>query len=54
MADCSFQRTGDSLFPGGVGNIFGDDAGFKRLLHDVRTQLPGSSTGASGSVAVRP
>ncbi|HET6167617.1 MAG TPA: MBL fold metallo-hydrolase, partial [Marmoricola sp.] len=31
--------TGDSLFPGGVGNTFGDDAAFTSLLHDVRTKL---------------
>jgi glyoxylase-like metal-dependent hydrolase (beta-lactamase superfamily II) len=31
--------TGDSLFPGGVGNTFGDEAAFKSLLHDVRTKL---------------
>jgi glyoxylase-like metal-dependent hydrolase (beta-lactamase superfamily II) len=31
--------TGDSLFPGGVGNTWGDAAAFKSLLHDVRTKL---------------
>jgi glyoxylase-like metal-dependent hydrolase (beta-lactamase superfamily II) len=31
--------TGDSLFPGGVGNTFGDEAAFRSLLHDVRTKL---------------
>lgn len=31
--------TGDSLFPGGVGNTFGDAAAFKQLLHDVRTKI---------------
>ncbi len=31
--------TGDSLFPGGVGNTFGDQAAFRSLLHDVRTKL---------------
>ena len=31
--------TGDSLFPGGVGNTFGDAAAFRSLLHDVRTKL---------------
>lgn len=31
--------TGDSLFPGGVGNTFGDADAFKSLLHDVRTKL---------------
>ncbi len=31
--------TGDSLFPGGVGNTFGDTGAFRSLLHDVRTKL---------------
>jgi glyoxylase-like metal-dependent hydrolase (beta-lactamase superfamily II) len=31
--------TGDSLFPGGVGNTFGSDENFRSLLHDVRTKL---------------
>jgi glyoxylase-like metal-dependent hydrolase (beta-lactamase superfamily II) len=31
--------TGDSLFPGGIGNTFGDAAAFRSLLHDVRTKL---------------
>ncbi|MFR9724229.1 MBL fold metallo-hydrolase [Streptomyces sp. MS19] len=31
--------TGDSLFPGGVGNTHGDPAAFTRLLHDVETRL---------------
>jgi glyoxylase-like metal-dependent hydrolase (beta-lactamase superfamily II) len=31
--------TGDSLFPGGVGNTFGDESAFRTLLHDVRTKL---------------
>ena len=31
--------TGDSLFPGGVGNTFGDAAAFRSLLHDVRTKV---------------
>ena len=31
--------TGDSLFPGGVGNTFGDAAAFRSLLHDVRTKI---------------
>lgn len=31
--------TGDSLFPGGVGNTFGDSAAFDSLLHDVSTKL---------------
>jgi glyoxylase-like metal-dependent hydrolase (beta-lactamase superfamily II) len=31
--------TGDSLFPGGVGNTFGDEGAFKSLIHDVSTKL---------------
>jgi glyoxylase-like metal-dependent hydrolase (beta-lactamase superfamily II) len=31
--------TGDSLFPGGVGNTFGSDENFRSLFHDVRTKL---------------
>ncbi|SOD58444.1 Glyoxylase, beta-lactamase superfamily II [Streptomyces zhaozhouensis] len=31
--------TGDSLFPGGVGNTFGDSAAFTRLLADVEGKL---------------
>jgi glyoxylase-like metal-dependent hydrolase (beta-lactamase superfamily II) len=31
--------TGDCLFPGGVGNTFGDAAAFASLLHDVRTKV---------------
>ncbi|HEX6500615.1 MAG TPA: MBL fold metallo-hydrolase [Micromonosporaceae bacterium] len=31
--------TGDSLFPGGVGNTFGDPDAFTSLLHDVETKL---------------
>lgn len=31
--------TGDSLFPGGVGNTFGSDESFRSLIHDVRTKL---------------
>jgi glyoxylase-like metal-dependent hydrolase (beta-lactamase superfamily II) len=31
--------TGDSLFPGGVGNTFGDDAAFRTLVEDVSTKL---------------
>lgn len=31
--------TGDSLFPGGVGNTDGDASRFSSLLHDVETQL---------------
>ena len=30
--------TGDSLFPGGVGGTFGDDAAFAQLIDDVETQ----------------
>ena len=33
--------TGDSLFPGGVGNTFGDAAAFARLIDDVETKLFG-------------
>jgi glyoxylase-like metal-dependent hydrolase (beta-lactamase superfamily II) len=31
--------TGDSLFPGGVGNTFGDRAAFASLISDVTTKL---------------
>lgn len=31
--------TGDCLFPGGVGNTFGDEDNFRSLIHDVRTKL---------------
>jgi glyoxylase-like metal-dependent hydrolase (beta-lactamase superfamily II) len=31
--------TGDSLFPGGVGNTFGSKENFRSLLHDVQTKL---------------
>jgi glyoxylase-like metal-dependent hydrolase (beta-lactamase superfamily II) len=31
--------TGDCLFPGGVGNTFGDPSAFADLLHDVSTKL---------------
>ena len=31
--------TGDSLFPGGVGNTFGSGENFRSLFHDVRTKL---------------
>jgi glyoxylase-like metal-dependent hydrolase (beta-lactamase superfamily II) len=31
--------TGDSLFPGGVGNTFGSAENFESLLHDVRAKL---------------
>ncbi|MGA8255649.1 MAG: MBL fold metallo-hydrolase [Nocardioides sp.] len=33
--------TGDSLFPGGVGGTFGDDAAFVQLIDDVETKLFG-------------
>lgn len=31
--------TGDSLFPGGVGATFGDDAAFAQLIDDVETKV---------------
>jgi len=31
--------TGDSLFPGGVGNTFGDPAAFDSLINDVSTKI---------------
>ena len=31
--------TGDSLFPGGVGNTFGDEAAFRQLVDDVETRI---------------
>ena len=31
--------TGDSLFPGGVGNTFGDKAAFEQLLDEVSTKV---------------
>jgi glyoxylase-like metal-dependent hydrolase (beta-lactamase superfamily II) len=31
--------TGDCLFPGGVGNTFGDEGAFKSLIHDVSTKV---------------
>jgi glyoxylase-like metal-dependent hydrolase (beta-lactamase superfamily II) len=34
--------TGDSLFPGGVGNTFGDEAAFASLVDDVETKLFGA------------
>ena len=34
--------TGDSLFPGGVGGTFGDDAAFASLIDDVETKLFGA------------
>ncbi|WP_183093658.1 MBL fold metallo-hydrolase [Nocardioides stalactiti] len=34
--------TGDSLFPGGVGNTFGDEAAFATLIDDVEAKLFGA------------
>ena len=34
--------TGDSLFPGGVGGTFGDEAAFRHLIDDVETKLFGT------------
>ncbi|WP_028652262.1 MBL fold metallo-hydrolase [Nocardioides halotolerans] len=31
--------TGDSLFPGGVGNTFGDQAAFEQLIDEVSTKI---------------
>ena len=31
--------TGDSLFPGGVGNTFGDDTAFAQLIDEVETKI---------------
>jgi glyoxylase-like metal-dependent hydrolase (beta-lactamase superfamily II) len=31
--------TGDSLFPGGVGNTFGDAAAFEQLITDVEERI---------------
>ncbi|WP_068115165.1 MBL fold metallo-hydrolase [Nocardioides dokdonensis] len=31
--------TGDSLFPGGVGSTFGDDAAFRQLVDEVETKV---------------
>ena len=31
--------TGDSLFPGGVGNTFGDEAAFAQLVDDVESKI---------------
>ena len=31
--------TGDSLFPGGVGNTFGDGDAFETLIRDVETKI---------------
>jgi glyoxylase-like metal-dependent hydrolase (beta-lactamase superfamily II) len=37
--------TGDSLFPGGVGATFGDDAAFRQLVDEVETKLFGTLPG---------
>ena len=37
--DRGWLFTGDSLFPGGVGNTFGDAGNFRSLIHDVETKL---------------
>ncbi len=34
--------TGDSLFPGGVGNTFGDAAAFAQLIDDVEAKIFGT------------
>ncbi|MDF9715234.1 MBL fold metallo-hydrolase [Nocardioides sp. ChNu-153] len=34
--------TGDSLFPGGVGNTFGDEAAFAQLIDEVETKVFGT------------
>ena len=34
--------TGDSLFPGGVGNTFGDDEAFAQLVDEVETKVFGT------------
>jgi glyoxylase-like metal-dependent hydrolase (beta-lactamase superfamily II) len=34
--------TGDSLFPGGVGNTFGDAAAFAQLVNEVETKIFGT------------
>ena len=31
--------TGDSLFPGGVGNTFGDESAFEQLITDVEERI---------------
>ena len=31
--------TGDSLFPGGVGNTFGDQTAFAQLIDEVETKI---------------
>jgi glyoxylase-like metal-dependent hydrolase (beta-lactamase superfamily II) len=39
LADRPHLFTGDSLFPGGVGNTWGDTARFERLLTDVEERV---------------
>ncbi|GLZ13906.1 hydrolase [Actinomadura sp. NBRC 104425] len=39
LADSPHLFTGDSLFPGGVGNTWGDPARFRRLLTDVEERV---------------
>ncbi|GAA4227384.1 MBL fold metallo-hydrolase [Actinomadura meridiana] len=39
LADRPHLFTGDSLFPGGVGNTWGDASRFKRLLADVEERV---------------
>jgi len=34
--------TGDSLFPGGIGNTFGSDEAFSQLIDEVETKVFGS------------
>jgi glyoxylase-like metal-dependent hydrolase (beta-lactamase superfamily II) len=36
---CLCPRTGDSLFPGGVGNTFGSKENFESLINDVEHKL---------------
>lgn len=39
LADSPHLFTGDSLFPGGVGNTFGDKKNFERLIDDVEHKI---------------
>jgi glyoxylase-like metal-dependent hydrolase (beta-lactamase superfamily II) len=39
LADMPHLFTGDSLFPGGVGNTWGDEARFKQLIADVEERV---------------
>ncbi|SED24154.1 Glyoxylase, beta-lactamase superfamily II [Nocardioides exalbidus] len=41
VSDHPHLFTGDSLFPGGVGGTFGDDAAFAQLIGDVETKVFG-------------